>query len=167
MPTPENEEETLRRQQRLRRQLKELRIKARVVVASYSTSPGGQQSSNSFQVNRLLLQNSTNSVVVFLYLPLPLLNQSDEEYLSSISTMSDSLPPVLFVHGISPVTSTNLWIHLQNVPYTRSFAIFYFFGRKVFFTKFLCRFFFHKFVPSRLFSWSPFKIVRKLVCIYR
>lgn len=107
LATPENEEDTLRRQQRLRRQLKELRIKARVVVAS-NGSTDGQRSSNSLQVNRLLLQNSTNSVVVFLYLPLPAPNQNNEEYLSALSTVSDSLPPVLFVHGISPVTSTNL-----------------------------------------------------------
>ncbi|XP_057375508.1 solute carrier family 12 member 9-like [Daphnia carinata] len=107
LPTPENEEETLRRQQLLRRQLKDLRIKARVVVAT-STLSDGQQPSNSLQVNRLLLQNSTNSVVVFLYLPLPSPTQNNEEYLSALSTVSDSLPPVLFVHGISPVTSTNL-----------------------------------------------------------
>ncbi len=107
LPSPENEEETLRRQQRLRRQLKELRIKARVVVASNAPTDG-QQASNSLQINRLLLHNSTNSVVVFLYLPLPASTQNNEEYLSALSTVSDSLPPVLFVHGISPVTSTNL-----------------------------------------------------------
>lgn len=107
LPSPGNEEETLRRQQKLRQHLKQLRIKARVVVATNTLSEG-QQSSNSLQVNRLLLQNSTNSVVVFLYLPLPAPNQNDQEYLSSLSTVSDSLPPVLFVHGISPVTSTNL-----------------------------------------------------------
>lgn len=107
LPSPENEDETLKRQQRLRRQLKELRIKARVIIASVGPSDG-QQTFNSLQINRLLLQNSTNSVVVFLYLPLPVPNQNDEEYLSALSAMSDSLPPVVFVHGVSPVTSTNL-----------------------------------------------------------
>lgn len=109
LATPENEEETERRRQRLRRQLKELRIKARIVIAETGgISNVAQQPTNSLQINRLLLQNSTNSVVVFLYLPLPNPNQNNEEYLSSLSTVSDSLPPVLFVHGISPVTSTNL-----------------------------------------------------------
>lgn len=106
MATPEDENETERRKQRLRRQLKELRIKARIVIAETCSSTA--QLTNSLQINRLLLQNSTNSVVVFLYLPLPNPNQNNEEYLSSLSTVSDSLPPVLFVHGISPVTSTNL-----------------------------------------------------------
>jgi hypothetical protein len=136
-------------------------------VASYNTASDGQQSSNSFQVNRLLLQNSTNSVVVFLYLPLPLPNQNDEEYLSSLSTMSDSLPPVLFVHGISPVTSTNLWIYLPKIPCTRSFAIFYFFGRNV--LQSFCvivTLFTITFPNSRLFSWSPFKIVRKTRVVF-
>lgn len=134
-------------------------------MASYNTASDGQQSSNSFQVNRLLLQNSTNSVVVFLYLPLP--NQNDEEYLSSLSTMSDSLPPVLFVHGISPVTSTNLWIYLPKIPCTRSFAIFYFFGRNV--LQSFCvivTLFTITFPNSRLFSWSLFKIVRKTRVVF-
>lgn len=107
LPTPENEEETKLRQKRLRNQLRQLRITARVVVAA-GAPVDSQQPLNSLQINRLLLQNSTNTAVVFLYLPLPLDNVSDEEYLSALSTVSDSLPPLLFVHGVSPVTSTNL-----------------------------------------------------------
>lgn len=107
LPTPENEEETERRKRRLSSQLRQLRIAARVVVA-VGGPVDSQQPLNSLQINRLLLQNSTNTAVVFLYLPLPLANVSDEEYLSALSTVSDSLPPLLYVHGVSPVTSTNL-----------------------------------------------------------
>lgn len=123
LESPQNEDETKERQLRLRRQLKRLRIKARVIVASSTSVPLASNNPNveplpptdSLQINRLLLTNSTNTAVVFLYLPLP--NPADnysgrggteEEYLSALSTISDSLPPVLFVHGISPVTSTNL-----------------------------------------------------------
>jgi potassium/chloride transporter 9 len=106
LASPENEDSTRERQLRLRRQLKQLRIKARIVVASSGNHV--QQPLNSLQINQLLLQNSINTAVVFLYLPLPSPHSSDEEYLSALSAVSDSLPPVLFVHGISPVTSTNL-----------------------------------------------------------
>ena len=106
LASPENEDATRERQLRLRRQLKQLRIKARIVVASSGNHV--QQPLNSLQINQLLLQNSINTAVVFLYLPLPSPHRSDEEYLSALSAVSDSLPPVLFVHGISPVTSTNL-----------------------------------------------------------
>lgn len=117
LESPENEDETRERQLRLRRQLKQLRIKAKVVVAvnapsssDNSAQPSRPEPLDSLQLNRLLLQNSTNTAVVFLYLPLPSHSAgvADEEYLSALSTVSDSLPPVLFVHGISPVTSTNL-----------------------------------------------------------
>lgn len=109
LESPQSEEETAERAAKLRRQLKQLRIKAKVVVAQ---TPEGTDLSDSLQLNRLLLQNSTNTAVVFLYLPLPGLGQAaamtPDEYLSALSTVSDSLPPVLYVHGISPVTSTNL-----------------------------------------------------------
>lgn len=110
LASPGNEDETRERQQRLRRQLKKLRIKAKVVVAAGDglNTDGQQPYADSLQTNRLLLQNSANTAVIFLYLPLPAPDQSAEEYLSALSVVSDSLPPVLFVHGISPVTSTNL-----------------------------------------------------------
>ena len=110
--TPENEDETQQRQIKLRRQLRQLRIKAKVVVAGSTPADADVTSGDNLQLNRLLLQNSNNTAVVFLYLPLPGLGQaaamSPQEYLSALSTVSDSLPPVLYVHGISPVTSTNL-----------------------------------------------------------
>jgi len=98
-------EETQKRQLDLRQQLRQLRIKARIVTVEQPNIE--EETATSFQLNQLLLENSTNSAVVFLYLPLPP-KERYLEYMSALSTVTDSLPPTVLVHGISPVTSTNL-----------------------------------------------------------
>lgn len=99
-------EETHKRQLQLRQQLRQLRIKARIEIVNRPNIE--EEIATSFQINHMLLENSTShTAVVFLYLPLPP-NERNHEYMSALSTVTDSLPPTVLVHGISPVTSTNL-----------------------------------------------------------
>ena len=99
-------EETHKRQLQLRQQLRQLRIKARIEIVCRPNIE--EEIATSFQINHMLLEHSSsNTAVVFLYLPLPP-NERNHEYMSALSTVTDSLPPTVLVHGISPVTSTNL-----------------------------------------------------------
>jgi potassium/chloride transporter 9 len=78
-------------------------------------------------VNALLKTHSDNSTLCFLYLPAPpairqqvenaaaassddLMNPRDnnKKYISILETLSDSLPPCIFVNGVNVVTSTTL-----------------------------------------------------------
>ena len=109
-----DDSDTHNRQMRLRQNLKQLRIDAKVAVATWAASdsvPTDSESQNDAEyaarINRLLLQNSASTAVMFLYLPLPT-ETSGSEYLTAVSTLTDNLPPTVLVHGISPVTSTNL-----------------------------------------------------------
>lgn len=67
--------------------------------------------------NDLLLKNSGRSAVIFLNMPLPpqIVQQNStvnedhmKLYLKSLQIITDHLPPILLVHGISSVISTAL-----------------------------------------------------------
>lgn len=65
-----------------------------------------------FRVNRLIKNQSAETAICFLYLPMPKeLRGSDLQnvsYLNSITDLTENLPPTVFVHGVSVVTSTTL-----------------------------------------------------------
>ena len=107
-----SDDDTTMRQVRLRENLQQLRIKAKVVVATWQdgSSPAVDNENDAdraTRVNSLLLQNSASTAVMFLHLPLPT-NDTSSDYLSALSLLTENLPPVILVHGISPVTSVNL-----------------------------------------------------------
>lgn len=59
--------------------------------------------------NDLLQKNSGQSVVTFVNMPLPPNDEMKyEQYLKCLETITDHLPPILLVHGISSVISTAL-----------------------------------------------------------
>ncbi|KAK5646805.1 hypothetical protein RI129_005269 [Pyrocoelia pectoralis] len=61
------------------------------------------------RVNELIAQHSSDSIVTFLYLqPPPVNGSSSESYIEMLDVISKNLPPVMFVHGVSTVTSTTL-----------------------------------------------------------
>lgn len=83
---------------------------------NYTTRESNMRSLNNFQpsdeyltaINRIIQENSENTAVVFLYLPLPHHSCDKKQYLKWLTMLSENLSPTLFVHGISPVTSTTL-----------------------------------------------------------
>ncbi|XKL60122.1 hypothetical protein PGB90_001138 [Kerria lacca] len=65
------------------------------------------------QVNELILKESNNTAVIFAYLPPPIISEdsndfTSENYLRSLTEITNHLPPIVLVHGISAVTSTTL-----------------------------------------------------------
>lgn len=60
-------------------------------------------------VNSLILEQSSRTVLTFIYLPVPpTSHNSSVEYLSMLDVISHDLPPSILVHGVSTVTSTTL-----------------------------------------------------------
>lgn len=58
------------------------------------------------RVNQHLKEHSTNSTLVFIYLPPPPLNKAvNEDYLRHMTSMTEGLPPTMLVHGLTEVTS--------------------------------------------------------------
>lgn len=61
------------------------------------------------RVNELILQQATDTAVTFIYLPAPPVDVSvSVNYLKKLETISNNLPPTIFVHGVNTVTSTTL-----------------------------------------------------------
>lgn len=62
-----------------------------------------------FSVNELITSNSSNTVITFIYLPSPSKEEeAADTYLAMLDMISKDLPPTMFVHGVSTVTSTTL-----------------------------------------------------------
>lgn len=65
-----------------------------------------------FRVNQLIRDQSAETVICFVYLPMPKeLHGSDLKninYLNTLTDLTNNLPPTVLVHGVSPVTSTTL-----------------------------------------------------------
>lgn len=107
--------------ERLRLLLAKLRIAAQLdfvegwsaIVANRNNggnSNGNDQMENYYKsVNSLILQRSGNTALSFIYLPRPPPDSAlAPYYLTTLSTISANLPPTIFVHGVSTVTSTTL-----------------------------------------------------------
>ncbi|XP_067113118.1 solute carrier family 12 member 9 [Osmerus mordax] len=60
-------------------------------------------------VNRLLMDYSSQAAVRFLYLPRPpTLSSQSQQYLAQLDAMTQGLGPTLLIHGLTPVTCTDL-----------------------------------------------------------
>lgn len=120
---------TLEKEEKLDDFLRQLRILARIkivtwddILAQYrSTGPHPESLEETMHefdslddgtldmINKLILSHSNSTVTTFLYLPSPPKDiQLYPEYLRQLTTLSDGLPPTMYVHGLHPVTSTTL-----------------------------------------------------------
>lgn len=63
-------------------------------------------------VNQLIKNQSAETAVCFVYLPMPKELQGTDtqnvSYLNDLTDLTNNLPPVVLVHGVSAVTSTTL-----------------------------------------------------------
>ncbi|KAJ4929749.1 hypothetical protein JOQ06_018770 [Pogonophryne albipinna] len=60
-------------------------------------------------VNSMLMEHSSQAAVRFLYLPRPSPQRSqNRQYLAQVEAVTNSLGPTLLIHGVTPVTSTDL-----------------------------------------------------------
>ncbi|XP_050307192.1 solute carrier family 12 member 9 isoform X2 [Anthonomus grandis grandis] len=94
---------------KLETMLKKLRIDAEIFLVTQWGSVIESHGSNMTTVNSLILDRSTETAVTFIYLPAP--PQDDDHavlYYNNLEVISRNLPPTIFVHGVSTVTSTTL-----------------------------------------------------------
>ena len=83
-----------------------------------STGPTANAPTNSFVdindhyirgVNELIRQQCDNTACLYLYLPRPPRDRTlSARYIRALDLLSNDLPPVMFVHGVSAVTCTQL-----------------------------------------------------------
>ncbi|CAF1516285.1 unnamed protein product, partial [Adineta steineri] len=60
-------------------------------------------------VNELIRQQCDNTSCLYLYLPRPPKDKIlSQRYIRVLDILSNDLPPVMFVHGVSSVTCTQL-----------------------------------------------------------
>lgn len=60
-------------------------------------------------MNTLILQQTGETAVTFIYLPAPPTEDSKlMSYYHNLEVFSNYLPPTMFVHGVNTVTSTTL-----------------------------------------------------------
>ncbi|CAH0558238.1 unnamed protein product [Brassicogethes aeneus] len=97
---------------KLKHLLKTLRITAELFPVSGWTNTIEQHGNTDeylHSVNRLILQQTEETAVTFIYLPQPPCEDSTAtSYLQKIEIISRNLPPTIFVHGVNTVTSTTL-----------------------------------------------------------
>ncbi|XP_023029254.1 solute carrier family 12 member 9 [Leptinotarsa decemlineata] len=93
--------------------LKKLRIEAELFPVNgwrnVIESHGNNENAYINSVNTLILQQTKETAVTFIYLPVPPCDDSKAElFYTNLETFSKNLPPTIFVHGVSTVTSTTL-----------------------------------------------------------
>uniref|UniRef100_A0A665UNN2 Solute carrier family 12 member 9 n=1 Tax=Echeneis naucrates TaxID=173247 RepID=A0A665UNN2_ECHNA len=60
-------------------------------------------------VNSMLMENSSQAAVRFLYLPRPPAHHTQaQQYISQLESVTNGLGPTLLIHGVTPVTYTDL-----------------------------------------------------------
>ncbi|XP_044750247.1 solute carrier family 12 member 9 [Coccinella septempunctata] len=99
--------------ERLSSMLKNLRIQAEIChVNSWKNviEAHYQDSDDYFRgINNLIYQKSEDTAVTFIYLPNPpSSDDAAESFFRKLEMISNNLPPTIFVHGVSMVTSTTL-----------------------------------------------------------
>ncbi|KAG5888656.1 hypothetical protein JTB14_021281 [Gonioctena quinquepunctata] len=99
--------------EKLNNLMKNLRIEAELFPVTgwrnVIESHGSNEDRYTQSVNMLILQQTGETAVTFIYLPPP---PSDdfkvESFYNNLEIFSKNLPPTIFVHGVSTVTSTTL-----------------------------------------------------------
>ncbi|KAF5887115.1 solute carrier family 12 member 9-like [Clarias magur] len=110
----------LAKEERFRELLGKLRIRATIKIVSWDpavrllrgsdgTAPPVVTDAFLREVNKLLKEHSTSAAVRFLYLPRPPADSSQsQQYLAQLDTITQGLGPTLLIHGLTPVTCTEL-----------------------------------------------------------
>ncbi|XP_030638137.1 solute carrier family 12 member 9 [Chanos chanos] len=116
-------------EERFRELLRKLRIRAAIKIVAWdmvvqllgltsrelvelqtlSTLPPAVLENYLHAVNRLLKEHSGQAAVRFMYLPLPPTRASQsQQYLAQMEAITNGLGPTLLIHGLTPVTCTEL-----------------------------------------------------------
>uniref|UniRef100_A0AAY5EPT4 Solute carrier family 12 member 9 n=1 Tax=Electrophorus electricus TaxID=8005 RepID=A0AAY5EPT4_ELEEL len=108
----------LAREERFRELLSKLRIRAAIRIVAWDTvarrlrdvsAPPAAADETLRAVNTLLKEHSLSAAVRFLYLPCPPNNTSQsQQYLAQLDVISQGLGPTILIHGLTPVTCTEL-----------------------------------------------------------
>ncbi|TKS83909.1 Solute carrier family 12 member 9 [Collichthys lucidus] len=118
--TESNDQGWVVNEETFRELLKKLRIRASIkivpwdsVVQHHVQAAGEprQALSEDFlsAVNALLMEHSSQAAVRFLYLPRPPAHRSQsQQYLAQVEAVTNGLGPTLLIHGVTPVTYTDL-----------------------------------------------------------
>lgn len=97
---------------KLKNMLKKLRIAADIYPVpewgSVIESHGSDMATYVTSFNNLIRQQTTETAVTFIYLPSPPQESNAASYYNNLEIISQNLPPTIFVHGVSTVTSTTL-----------------------------------------------------------
>lgn len=95
--------------------LRKLRIRASIKIVPWdSVLPQAEQLQPPTEdflnaVNFLLMEHSSQATVRFLYLPRPPAHHNQaQQYIAQLETLTNGLGPTLFIHGVTPVTYTDL-----------------------------------------------------------
>ncbi|XP_068601023.1 solute carrier family 12 member 9-like [Brachionichthys hirsutus] len=100
--------------------LKKLRIRASIKIVPWDSvvkhhialgkePPGALSEDFLSAVNCMLMEHSSQAAVCFLYLPRPPVQHSQsQQYLSHVEAVTKNLGPTLLIHGVTPVTYTDL-----------------------------------------------------------
>uniref|UniRef100_A0A671L885 Solute carrier family 12 member 9 n=1 Tax=Sinocyclocheilus anshuiensis TaxID=1608454 RepID=A0A671L885_9TELE len=109
----------LAKEEQFRELLGKLRIRAAIKIVAWDDvarigrgpNSEGQKLTEDFlcAVNALLREYSSTAAVRFLYLPHPpSSSQLSQQYLTQLDTLTRDLGPTLLIHGVTPVTCTEL-----------------------------------------------------------
>ncbi|TNM84994.1 hypothetical protein fugu_009172 [Takifugu bimaculatus] len=100
--------------------LRKLRIRASIKIVPWDSvvqrrAPPDDESKGALSqhflsaVNSMLMEHSSPAAVRFLYLPRPPTQQSQsQQYLAQVDAVTNNLGPTLLIHGVTPVTYTDL-----------------------------------------------------------
>lgn len=122
--TESNDQGWVVNEETFRELLRKLRIRASIKivpwdsVVQHHTNPNGEISAEPTQalsedflsaVNCMLMEHSSQAAVRFLYLPRPPAHRSQaQQYVAQLEAVTNSLGPTLLIHGVTPVTYTDL-----------------------------------------------------------
>lgn len=100
--------------------LRKLRIRASIKIVPWDSvvqhhvqvdeeSTGALSEDFLSAVNSMLMEHSSQAAVRFLYLPRPPAHHSQaQQYLAQVEAVTNGLGPTLLIHGVTPVTYTDL-----------------------------------------------------------